>query len=224
MLRLTFTEPEPKPNSCRIDNPLIHKTIVQIRREARELAVLIGLPAQEDLFARGGEVARDPDNFNRVKDLTETEREALKGEKKTTLLSQPKALQVTVWLLSLSALTQGWVESASNAGNLIWPRQLGIEDRLWLVAICNAIPFLAGGICALLFADPCMAFGRRGVLFISGWLCVIGAIGASASNDWKQLISFRTILGLGLGAKASMTAVFAAEISPSHLRYVVCHT
>jgi len=174
--------------------------------------------SDSELFARAAEVARDPPNFKRVDDLTKKEKEALEEEKRLGFLSQPKALKVTVFLLSLSALIQGWVESASNAGNLIWPEQMGISNDLWLIAICNAMPFLAGGICALLFADPCMLLGRRGVLFISGCLCLIGSVGASASQSWQELISFRTILGIGLGAKAAMTAVFAAEISPSHLR------
>ena len=63
-----------------------------------------------------------------------------------------------------------------------------------------------------------MALGRRGAIFLSGFICMAAFIGAACTHNWQQLLICRAILGLGLGAKASTTPIFAAEISPSHLR------
>lgn len=46
----------------------------------------------------------------------------------------------------------------------------------------------------------------------------MGAIGAGTADMWWQELIWRLILGLGLGAKASVTPIFGAEVSPSHLR------
>ena len=70
------------------------------------------------------------------------------------------------------------------------------------------------------FSDPLQSWlvGRRGAIFASACVCLTAAIGAASAQTWKQSLIWRAILGLGLGAKASVTPIFGAEISPSHLR------
>ena len=38
------------------------------------------------------------------------------------------------------------------------------------------------------------------------------------SDQWKLLLACRTFMGIGMGCKATVITVFAAEVSPSHLR------
>ena len=70
-------------------------------------------------------------------------------------------------------------------------------------------------------SDPLQSkhLGRRGAIFVSACLCVMAAIGAACATEWWQELIWRLVLGIGLGAKASVTPVFGAEVSPSHLRY-----
>ena len=70
-------------------------------------------------------------------------------------------------------------------------------------------------------SDPLQSshLGRRGAIFTLACLCIVASIGAaSVSHNWWHLLICRAILGLGLGAKASVTPIFGAEVSPSHLR------
>lgn len=180
-----------------------------------------------ELFIIAAEVARDPPNYKRVR-MSAKQRAALETEKKLGIFKQSKAFNTTMVLLCLSALTQGWIESTSNVANLTWPGQLHLLNKdgelsrsgKWIFAVISTAPFLTGTISALLFVDSRNLMGRRGVILISGILCFVGAIIAAVSSSWPSLFVGRAILGIGMGMKASVTAVFAAEISPSHIRLV----
>lgn len=186
-----------------------------------------------ELFKIAAQVARDPPNYRRVR-MSEAQYEALKNEKKFGIFEQSKAFKTTMVLLCLSALTQGMMESTSNAANLTWPDQLGLldehdhtqlsEPHKWIFAATSSAPFLTGSISALLFVDSRNLLGRRGVILISGVLCFIGAVIAAVAWSWQSLLVARAVLGIGMGMKASVTAVFAAEISPSHIRSVLANT
>lgn len=216
----------------RIDNPLIHKDLDTVKKEAEEMAIFVDpdFPPTE-LFKIAAQVARDPPNYRRVH-MSEAQREALKNEKKLGIFEQSKAFNVTMVLLCLSALTQGMMESTSNVANLTWPDQLGLldenhqlsESHKWIFAATSTAPFLTGSISALLFVDSRNLLGRRGVILISGVFCFVGAIIAAVAWSWQSLLAARAVLGIGMGMKASVTAVFAAEISPSHIRLVLPNT
>lgn len=203
-----------------------------MKNEAIEMAIEVdGDHPETELFIMAAEIARDPPNFSRVRNLTPAQRDALGREKGLGVFKQPKAFNVTMALLCLSALIQGWVESTSNVANLTWPKQLNIvqEDGQldkrgkWIFAATSAAPFLSGSISALLFVDSRFLLGRRGVILFSGILCFIGAILAAVAWSWQSLLIARLVWGVGLGSKASVTAIFAAEISPSHIRLVESH-
>jgi MFS family permease len=44
------------------------------------------------------------------------------------------------------------------------------------------------------------------------------AIGSAFVQNWRSLIGLRALLGIGMGCKAAVVPVFAAEIAPAHLR------
>lgn len=177
-----------------------------------------------ELFTIAAEVARDPPNYRKVR-MSSAQRAALENEKHLGIFKQSKAFNVTMALLCLSALTQGWIESTSNVANLTWPEQLNLlEDgqlkgvNKWIFAATSSAPFLTGAVSAPLFVDSRVLFGRRGVILIAGILCFLGATIAAVAWSWRALLVARAVLGIGMGMKASVTAVFAAEISPSHIR------
>lgn len=43
-------------------------------------------------------------------------------------------------------------------------------------------------------------------------------IGCALCDTWQQLLGCRLLLGIGMGVKASVVAVFAAEVAPAHIR------
>ena len=61
-------------------------------------------------------------------------------------------------------------------------------------------------------------FGRRGTIFFSAVFCLFSVIGSGLSQNWQQLFVTRLLLGLGMGAKASVVPIYAAENCPAAIR------
>jgi MFS family permease len=110
----------------------------------------------------------------------------------------------------------------------------------WIFAAVNAMPYLAASMSVhsmlpLLFASWRSAnihsrgtflsdslnevfFGRRNAILISALIIFAASIGSAFATEWKSLLGMRAILGIGMGCKAAVVPVFAAEIAPAHLR------
>ena len=68
-------------------------------------------------------------------------------------------------------------------------------------------------------SDPLNNYlGRRGTIFFAAVFCLISPIGSAVSQTWEQLFVTRLLLGLGMGAKASVVPIFAAENCPAAIR------
>lgn len=68
-------------------------------------------------------------------------------------------------------------------------------------------------------ADPLNYWlGRRGCIFISAIFCFVSVIGSGFTHTWEQLFACRLLLGIGMGAKASTVAPYAAENTPASIR------
>lgn len=61
-------------------------------------------------------------------------------------------------------------------------------------------------------------FGRRNAILFSAILIFASAAGSAFVKDWESLLGLRALLGIGMGCKAAVVPVFAAEIAPAHLR------
>jgi MFS family permease len=59
-------------------------------------------------------------------------------------------------------------------------------------------------------------YGRRGAMFIAGILTLMSVIGAAFSKTKYQLLAFRILLGLGMGAKASVVPIYAGKTLSGH--------
>nr|POF26310.1 myo-inositol transporter 2 [Quercus suber] len=179
--------------------------------------------------AKAGRILRDPEAWRAVPELTAEEKLALENENKKSFWRQPKALRVTIITLCVAAVVQGWNQTGTNGANLNWPQQLGLNQLIgcdvtgrdaWIFSIVNAATYFAASLVGCWLSDPLNEyfFGRRSAIFVSACIILAAAVGGACSRTWQELLACRVLLGIGMGSKASVTPVFAAEIAPGHLR------
>ncbi|KAF7185031.1 putative polyol transporter 6 [Pseudocercospora fuligena] len=216
-------------DACLIDNPLIRLKPDEVETKCRQFVKNYGLKNQEQIFVKAGKILRDPEAWESVPSLTDEEKEALDNEVRNGFWKQPKELQVTIVTLCVAAVVQGWNQTAANGANLNWPRQLGLTvpegcdptgRDAWIFAIVNAAPYFAASLVGCWLSDPFNEYflGRRPPICLSGLLILASMIGSALCNTWRQLLACRVILGIGMGLKASVVPVFAAEVAPAHVR------
>lgn len=180
-----------------------------------------------ELFQRAARVAQRPDHFASLR-LPPDEERVFRLEKDATFWDEG-GIRVPIALCCMAAIVQGWTQSSSNAANLYYPKALGmtvnggntIADKYqWLFNVQNAAPFLSGSLAGCWLSDPLNEwfYGRRGAIFFAAIFTLIAVVGSAFSQTKWQLLVFRIILGLGMGAKASVVPIYAAEISPAKLR------
>lgn len=215
----------------RIDNPLARLSLAQLDRKAAQFAVKVDPHAPDKrLWKTAARVARKQRNVSALRELTDRERAALEAENKAGFWEQPKALRITIVVLSLAAATQGWVQTGLNGANQKWLRalldlssnQALTANQTWIFSGVNAIMYFSASLFGCWVSDPLQSLilGRRGAMILSAGLCIAGAIGSACSNTWTQLLGCRIVLGAAMGSKAAVTPVFGAEVSPKHIRSV----
>jgi len=212
--------------SCRIQNPLAGKSRDELAAEVATFCRETGLDAETALIQKGAFVAQNPDMFEEVAELDDSEREALRNE---TLHKwrQPAALYFTVILCSVGAAVQGWDQTGSNGANLSWPVAFGVPDSgpgatqyyQLLVGVVNSGPYIASAGLGCWISDPLNNYvGRRGTIFFAAIFCLLSVIGSAVTQNWQQLFITRLLLGVGMGAKASTVPIFSAENCPASVR------
>ncbi|KAJ5386022.1 Major facilitator superfamily domain general substrate transporter [Penicillium cosmopolitanum] len=209
--------------SAKIKNPLADLSKSQVLHDVEEFANEYQVTDILPLLKKGALVARDPEEFQSVPDLTEAEATSLSDEV-LHKWRQPKSLYFTIILCSIGAAVQGWDQTGSNGANLSFPDAFGIPEdgnvrNQWLVGIVNAAPYIASACLGCWLSDPCnRILGRRGTIFISAIFCVITPIGSGFAQNWPQLFIIRLLLGIGMGLKASTIPIFCAENTPAVIR------
>ncbi|KAL4872658.1 hypothetical protein BDV12DRAFT_193380 [Aspergillus spectabilis] len=206
-------------------NVIIHHAT---RFYARHLIKVV----DQDTFLKGARLARDSDddddNDNDDNDDDVDSTTSISGreeaEAASDLLQQTKGLKVTILVTACAAITQGWQQSTINVSSCQWQADLkhdgGWENHQLLAGLIDAAPWLSGSVIGTWLSDPLQeaVFGRRAALFISSIFCTAFALGTARSRSWKELLVFRLLLGIGIGAKASVAPVFAAESAVDHSR------
>ncbi|KAJ5395329.1 uncharacterized protein N7487_009632 [Penicillium crustosum] len=191
----------------------------------------------------GARLAKDRRLYYVPSGLTRAELEDIKREREDSdryLSFLPtRGLLVTIMVTACAAITQGWQQSTINGSALLkWQDDLGLDtgsDRL-LIGFINAAPWLSGSLLTTAayyssadsnhkfrgtwVSDPLQErFGRRPALFLSAIFCVAVVIGRTAHcHSWKTLLACRVLLGVGIGSKASIAPIFAAEAAPDKHR------
>lgn len=180
------------------------------------------------LFETAVCIAYDPPNWRSI-GFDGYEVTGLQKDREATFWNQTRPLQATVVALCFSAIVQGFCQSILNGSNVTLPEDFGLTNQdgnwngstsLWIFAGLNAIVYLSAGLCGCWFSDPLQSsyLGRRYTILAATCFCFASIVGASFTTNWKQLMICRALLGCGLGAKASVTPIYCAEVSPSHLR------
>ncbi|RMY12355.1 hypothetical protein D0867_07791 [Hortaea werneckii] len=224
-----------------VDNPLLRLRNAEVGTYGKKFARAFQMANLEGVFERAAKVARDPLQWQSVPGLTADERHALSDSedegrhfafgllKTNGFWGQPKQLQVTIITLCVAAVVQGWNQTASNGANLQWPIQLGLPDAIgcdqtsgdaWKFAVVNAATYLAASLVGCWLSDPLSESfaGRRAPICISAILILASMIGCALTRHWTELLGCRILLGIGMGCKATMVPVFAAEVAPAHIR------
>ncbi|KAG9756536.1 hypothetical protein KCU95_g20369, partial [Aureobasidium melanogenum] len=133
-----------------VDNPLRRHDKETVVHDAVTFAESNGMGDQAALFGRAALVARDPDNFESIPDLTPEERSALVYERDHKWHG-PKMLWFSIGLCAIGAATQGWDQTGSNGANLSFPQDFGLDEKnnahdAWIVGLINSIIFLTAGL------------------------------------------------------------------------------
>lgn len=134
-----------------------------------------------------------------------------------------------MFCINTDCFALGFVQSTLNGSNQTLPKTFHLTNdenvfvdkkSLWIYAGLNGSVYLTAGLCGCFLADPLQSayLGRRGAVLIAASICFAASIAGAFSTSWQHLMVARAFLGLGLGAKASVTPLFCAEVSSSNLR------
>ncbi|KAF2459022.1 major facilitator superfamily domain-containing protein [Lineolata rhizophorae] len=214
-----------------IDNPLLKYSNTEADRKAVEFAIEYGFGHMRELFVKASRILRDPPAWRGVPDLTCEEYNAQRREEsRPGFWQQPKALRVTIITLCIAAVIQGWNQTGSNGANLNWPEEFGLHvdpsdprsttSDIAIFALVNSITYFAASLIGCWFSDSLNEYfyGRRAAICISGVFIFASVIGGACTHSWGALLATRILLGIGMGSKASVVPVYAAEVAPVHIR------
>ncbi|CAK3994366.1 facilitated glucose transporter [Lecanosticta acicola] len=204
-----------------VENPLKRASTEQTVADARAFAEMHGMQGYASLFGRAALVARDPERFELVNELEESERSALAYERDHKWHG-PKMLWYSIALCAIGAATQGWDQTGSNGANLSFPTEFGIDGKgrdEWIVGVINAIIFLTAGLIGAFIVDPLNHYlGRRGEIFLTAACLTACPIGSGFAKSWQGLFAARFVMGIGIGAKNATVPIYSAEMAPARIR------
>ncbi|RSH88653.1 hypothetical protein EHS25_002880 [Saitozyma podzolica] len=188
-----------------IQNPLQHRSIDELDADVTAFCQEHGPEAERQLFYKGALVARSPDQWLNLTELTEEEKQVFTHEKEHKW-SGTFTLYFSMFICALGAATQGWDQTGSNGANLSFPQEFGIASTVGQPSVAAV-------------SDPLNKwFGHRGEIFLIAIVLMVTPIASGFSRNWQQLLIIRLILGLGLGAKAATVPAYAAEMAPAAIR------
>ncbi|KAJ4318036.1 hypothetical protein N0V94_004637 [Neodidymelliopsis sp. IMI 364377] len=214
-----------------IQNPLTgipkEKLLDDVERFARDHNLADELP----YLSKGALVAQDPENFEIITELDDSDRQTLRTEK-SHRWNHPKALYLTILLNSISAAIQGWDQTGSNGANLSFPQAFGIADvgaecaaagacerNSWIIGAINSCPYMTIAIIAGWLSDPLNdLIGRRGTVFVGAVFSLLAPIGQALAQSWPQILVCRILLGIGMGLKEVTVPVYSAKNAPTAIR------
>ncbi|GAA5960456.1 hypothetical protein JCM21900_003602 [Sporobolomyces salmonicolor] len=211
-----------KQQNAKLANPLYDMTEEELYRDVESFVERTGLRDIQDLLRKAALVAQDRNNFERLPQLDEEEKQYLR-EETTHKWRQTKMLYYQVFMCSMAAVVQGMDETVINGANLFYPDQFGIgthsqRDTL-LVGLVNSAPYLCSAVCSCWLTYPLNRWlGRRGAIFVSTLFAGLCCIWSGVTNSWPHLFVARFILGFGIGPKSATVPILTAEIAPARIR------
>ncbi|GAA5974465.1 hypothetical protein JCM11641_003232 [Rhodosporidiobolus odoratus] len=210
-----------------LDNPLAGISLDRLEAMGRAFAREKGLEQYETVFAKGAQAAQDPLAFETLPLLNEEDKAVIRHEV-SHKWDHPKTLYLLIICCSMAAAVQGMDESVTNGANLFWPPQFGLDTdksnpdagtNQWLLGLVNGAPYLCCAVLGCWLTSPVNAvLGRRGAMFISSFISLLGCIWSGCTNSWEHLLVARFFLGIGVGINSATVPVFAAETAPPLIR------
>ncbi|TKA83745.1 hypothetical protein B0A55_00080 [Friedmanniomyces simplex] len=190
--------------------------------DIEDFAKTYGLTDHFGVLQKASLLLRHRGDQRRVPFLTADESTALSRES-THKWRQPKLLYFTIFVGALGAIEQGWAQTGMNGANLYLPEALGIASKsshdAVVLGLINCGIYVGQAFFGAWFSDPVNSrVGRRGAIFAGSALCLVGNLGSAISPSWHVLVTFRLILGAGLGLNSSSVNVYAAECAPAYIR------
>jgi MFS transporter, SP family, major inositol transporter len=91
-------------------------------------------------------------------------------------------------------------------------------DSLQQGTVVSALLFPGAALGALLGGKLADALGRKGSLLVCAGLFLVGAIGCALAPNFAVMVTFRILLGFGVGAAATTCPLFLAEMAPADRR------
>ncbi|KAK4685475.1 hypothetical protein P7C73_g4667, partial [Tremellales sp. Uapishka_1] len=197
--------------SARIQNPLNGLPKEKVLSLADSFCEQYGFQEKVDLFRRAALLAQNPNQFDKITELTEEDKYWIRREK-THRWSQTRQLYYTIIVCSIGSAIQGWDNTGANGANLSFPAEFGIADNTWLVGMINAAPSLIVGLFSAMLTDPINYYiGRRGTIFVT-------VLGQAFTRNWWELFICRCLLGVGMGMKITTIPIMTAETAPTNIR------
>lgn len=217
-----FVEKQEDEESSTLDgNILTQYSEKQVMDMGRNYARKNGM--DEELFAKGAAIARNPTGFNRMNFLSQDEKELLHEEAEHPY-KLPFRMIYLIAVCSMGAAVQGMDESVINGADLFWPSAFGLSpstsDRdSWLEGLVNSAPYLCCSCIGCWLTDPLNAkFGRKWTIFITCMISALTCFWQGFTNTWYHLFIARFFLGFGIGPKSATIPVYAAECTPAKIR------
>jgi hypothetical protein len=204
-----------------VENPLTRQTKAECVAAAEAWAAKNGMEEHAALFGKAALVARDPDRFEMLTDITDEDKNALIYERDHKW-NGPVMLWYSIGLCAIGAATQGWDQTGSNGANLSFPEEFGLvggSKNEWIVGLINSIIFLTAGLIGAFIVDPLNKYlGRRGEIFLTAIILTVTPIGSACAQSWQGLFAARFIMGIGIGAKNATVPIYSAEMAPHRIR------
>lgn len=60
--------------------------------------------------------------------------------------------------------------------------------------------------------------GRRGTIFFACIFSILSCLAQAFSKNWRMMVAFRILLGLGIGPKSATIPIYASECAPANIR------
>ncbi|GAA5919070.1 hypothetical protein JCM6882_003711 [Rhodosporidiobolus microsporus] len=210
-----------------LDNPLGGISLDRLEAMGRAFAREKGLEEFELEFAKGAQAAQDPTAIDTLPLLSEEDKEVIRREV-THKWDHPKTLYFLVVCCSMAAALQGMDESVINGANLFWAPQFGLntekgtpgaDKNQWLMGLVAGAPYLCCAVLGCWLTAPVnKLLGRRGAMFVSSLISLLGCVWSAVTNSWQHLLVARLFLGIGVGINSATVPVFAAETAPPLVR------
>lgn len=188
-----------------------------VAADARAFCEEKGLSEHTDLFVKAALVARQPDEYEALEELSPAEKGVLQYEQNHKWAGS-KQLYFSMLMCAIGAACQGWDQTGSNGANLSFPVEFGISKTLddgpggerdsWLVGLVNSAPYASAAIVGVWLSDPLNHYlGRRGEICLTSVILAVTPIASGFTHSWQALFAVRLVMGIGLGAKAAVSNI-----------------